>query len=323
MIAGVNYPWRRYGGDFGPTVWGEGGGIRAHAAEVRADLAAIAAAGLRVVRWFVFTDARGGLVIEAGGWPSGIHPEAFEDLDALLTLANEAGVGIVPVLFDHLLAFDASLAAGAVVGGHASWLADPDGQARLIETVVTPLAARYGARGSHAVLGRAVHAWDLFNEPDWIVSELHPSPRVSSPIPFDVFAAWAGGATAVLRAHDAGEVTIGNARLRFAHWWDSPALDLDFLQVHPYYDPDHDHDLLDVSSAVLGVTRPIVVGECAGQGEAEDPRRGRPAMSLAALTAVARDRGFAGAWPWSWRGGDRHGSLAEADLDELRAAFGG
>jgi hypothetical protein len=322
VIDGVNYPWRRYGGDFGPTLWGGADGIRAHAAEVSADLAAIATAGFRVVRWFVFTDARGGLVLDADGWPAGIHGEAIDDLDSLFAMALDRGVQIVPVLFDHRLAFDASEAAGVVVGGHAAWLAEPEGQRRLLEAVIGPLAARYGARGSHAALGRAVFAWDLFNEPDWIVAELHPSPSVSVPIPFDVFASWVRVATATLHAHDAGPVTIGNARLRFARWWDDPAFAFAFLQVHPYYDPEHDHDLLDVTPGRLGVARPLVLGECAGRGEIEDPRRGREAMTLAAMTAAARQRGFAGVWPWSWRGADRHGSLREADQDALRAAFG-
>lgn len=317
MISGVNYPWRCYGGDFGPTVWGASDGIRVHAVEVAADLAAIAAAGFRVVRWFVFTDARGGLVIGGDGAPVGIHAEAFDDLDALFALALEAGVHVVPVLFDHRLAFDATTASGAVVGGHASWLSDPGHQARMIEAVVTPLAERYGRGGPASHLGRAVHAWDLFNEPDWVVADLHPSPRVSSPIPFDVFAVWITGAIAALRAHDAGAVTLGNARLRFARWWDDAAFGFDFLQVHPYYDPDHDHDLLDVTPGLLGVTRPLVVGECAGRGEREDPIRGRPALKLSALTTAARVRGFAAVWPWSWRGGDRHGCLADLPVQDL------
>jgi hypothetical protein len=321
VTLGVNYPWRRYGGDFGPTVWGTDGGVRAHVAAVRADFAAMTAAGVQVVRWFVFTDARGGIAIDEAGWPAGLLPGAAEDLDALLGLAGEAGLQVVPVLFDHLLAFDATVVDGATLGGHARWLADPAGQARVLDTIVEPLAERYGVRGVQSRLGKAVLAWDLFNEPDWIVQEMDPSPRVQAPVPFDVMAAWVRGSAATIRRHEAGQITIGNARLRFARWWDDPRLGLDFLQAHTYYDPRHDFDLLQTSVAALGLSRPIVVGECSARGDAPDPARGRPALSLADLAAAARARGFAGIWPWSWRAADAHGGLDVADLATAHVAF--
>lgn len=319
MRRGVNYPWRHYGGDFGTTVWGADTGVRRHAAQIAVDFAAIAAAGVDVVRWFVFTDGRGGLDIGGDGWPRGVQPDAWADLDELFTLALDAQLSVVPVLFDHTLAFDAHHAAGARLGGRAAWLADPDGQARVVDTIVTPLAARYGAGGVRADLGRAVHAWDLLNEPDWIVGELHPGPRVATPIPFDVLGRWVREAVATIRRHDAGAVTIGNARLRFAHVWDAPAFDLDFLQAHVYYDPHHDLDLLDTPYAALGLTRPLVLGECSARGEGPDEPRGRPALRVSELAAAGAALGYAGAWPWSWRGVDGHGGLAESELSALRA----
>lgn len=321
MRPGVNYPWRHYGGDFGPTVWGGDRGIRTAAAAIADDFAVMRAAGLHVVRWFAFTDARGGLALEADGRPAGVHDDALADLDALLELALAADLAIVPVLFDHTLAFRAREAAGAVVGGHVAWLADPDQQARLLDAVVAPLAARYGAGGPRRDLRAAIHAWDLLNEPDWIVRELHPSPDVEAPIPFDVLAGWVREAAAVLHARDAGLVTLGNARLRFARWWDDPSLDLDFLQAHAYYDPVHDFDALETSPAALGLTRPLVLGECSAAGDAVDPVRGRPSLPLPALAAAAAARGYAGAWPWSWRGVDAHGTLAAHAPHDLRAAF--
>lgn len=319
MRWGVNYPWRHYGGDFGTTVWGRAHGVRQHAADIAADFASMAAAGVDVARWFVFTDGRGGLDIDADDLPTGIQPEAWADLDALFALANDAGLTLVPVLFDHTLAFDAHEAGGARLGGRASWLGDPRGQARVLETVVTPIAARYGAHGPRADLGRAVCAWDLLNEPDWIVDDMHPSGRVATPMPFDVLAAWVREAMAELRRHDAGGVTIGNARMRFARWWDAP-FDFDFLQVHAYYDPAHDFDLLATSPETLGLSRPVVVGECSARGDAADASRERPALPFADLAAAAVRRGYAGVWPWSWRGVDDHGPLAAGTFATWRAA---
>ncbi|MBL8135266.1 MAG: hypothetical protein JNL48_01485 [Acidobacteria bacterium] len=320
MTAGVNYPWRRYGGDFGPTIWGTTHGVRADHAAIAGDFAAMAAAGVDVVRWFLFTDARGGLRVDAQGWPAGFLDGALDDLDALFTLALDAGLRVVPVLFDHTLVFAPTETGGARVGGHYAWLADPEGQARLLECVITPLFARYGARGSHGHLGPAVFAWDLLNEPDWIVAEHHPNRRVPAPVPFDVLAAWVRAASATVREQRAGAVTIGNARLRFVSWWDDPAFGLDFLQAHTYYDPDHDFDLLATPAGALGLTRPIVIGECSARGDAEDLSRHRPAISAVRLAEEAVALGYAGAWPWSWRGVDTHGPLVHDDARRIRAA---
>ncbi len=316
LIAGVNYPWRHYGGDFGSTVWGAHTGITAAPGEIAADLRAMAAAGVEVVRWFVFTDARGGIHIDDRGWPAGIMADAVEDLDALCALALDAGVRLVPVFFDHTLAFGPTEVAGAVVGGHRAWLADPEGQSRLLDTVVAPLAHRYGARGSHAHLGRAIFAWDLLNEPDWLVAELHPTPK-ATPIRFDVLAAWIRDAAGELHRADAGLVTVGGARLRFASWWDDSRLGLDFLQAHAYYDPAHDLDLVQTPYASLGLTRPLVLGEFSARGDAAHDATRRRAMHAVALAAAALAGGYAGAWPWCWREVDRHGPMPHDAMREI------
>lgn len=315
LTVGVNYPWRHYGGDFGVTVWGTHHGITSAPAEVAADFAAMAAVGVEVVRWFVFTDARGGIRIGRDGWPAGCLDGALDDFDALCALALAAGLRLVPVLFDHSLAFHATELAGARVGGHRAWLADPEGQSRLLETIVAPLARRYGARGTHAPLGRAIYAWDLLNEPDWLVTELYPTRR-ATPMRFDVLAAWIRDAARELHHHDAGLVTVGGARLRFAPWWDDPRLGLDFLQAHAYYDPAHDLDVLCTPHGALALTHPVVLGEYSAHGDAEDAAAGRPRQGALDLAEAALRGGYAGAWPWAWRGVDGHGGV---DPDAMRA----
>jgi hypothetical protein len=317
-MTGVNYPWRSYGGDFGPTVWGTHAGVAASPGEITDDFAAMAAHGVEVARWFVFTDARGGIAVDRAGWPDDLCPGTLADLDAALAIAAGAGVQLVPVLFDHTLAFRPTSAGGARVGGHGAWLGDPDGQARLLERVVGPVVARYGPRGPRADLADAIHAWDLLNEPDWIVAELAPSPRVEHPVPFDVLGAWVREAAGVVHRHGA-RVTIGGARLRFASRWDDPRLDLDFLQAHAYYDPAHDFDVLVTSAGALGLKRPLVLGECAGQGDAADAVRGRPAIDVRSFAAAARRAGYLGAWPWSWRGVDAHGAVHREALAGIAA----
>src|SRR4051812_23900057 len=58
-LVGLNYPWLGYGHDFGATLWGHDG-VSAPESQrtVEADFAYLQSQGVKVVRWFVFGDAR-------------------------------------------------------------------------------------------------------------------------------------------------------------------------------------------------------------------------------------------------------------------------
>ena len=322
MTLGVNYPWRHYGGDFGPSLWGHHRGIAAAPADVAADLHAMAAAGVQVVRWFVFTDARGGVVVDRDGWPTGIHEGAFDDLDALLTLAHEAGVRVVPVLFDHTLAFRATEHAGARLGGHGAMARGPG-------------RARARARLGHRSAGEALWRERIARAPGIRRVRLGPAERARLARRGVVAVEARGTARAVRRlrrvdprrpsaSSDAERQVASRSARRDCgshRGGTTTALDLDFLQVHAYFDPDHDFDLLRTPYAALGVRRPVLVGECSAQGEAEAPAHARAAVSAAELVRSAHQLGYAGAWPWSWRGVDIHGSIeADAFRDVVRLA---
>ncbi len=91
-------------------------------------------AACEVVRWFVFTDARGGIRVDAAGWPAGLARRARSTTSTPrsrwpLAAGAAAGAG---ALRPHA-GIPRHRAAGARVGGHGHWLGDPDGQARLLE----------------------------------------------------------------------------------------------------------------------------------------------------------------------------------------------
>jgi hypothetical protein len=123
-------------------------------------------------------------------------------------------------------------------------------------------------------------------------------------------------AATLVHARDAGRVTVGGCRLRYVAWWDDPRLGLDFLQAHAYYAPHHDFDVAWTPARAL-TTRPVVLGEVTAGAEPADPARGRPRLTSPDLVRLARDAGYAGAWPWSWRGVDAHGAVDAATLDVL------
>ena len=63
FLLGVNYPWLGYGQDFGETADGHIGVSTPQAKQtIEEDFARIHDCGAVVVRWFVFSDGRGGFV---------------------------------------------------------------------------------------------------------------------------------------------------------------------------------------------------------------------------------------------------------------------
>ena len=292
MIAGINYPWTifqgkpNYGCDFGRNKWNSHAGVTAHPDEVRADFAAMAAAGYAVTRWFVFTDGRGGTDWSASGELTGLADRFFDDMDLAVEIAATTGVRLCLVLVDF------------------AWLDDAMRRTALesaafLERVLDPFLDRYGAHD-------AIHSYDIINEPDW---------RPDWPI--ENLRAFAGAVSNRIHSASRALVTLGGGRVRNAKEWDDPAYGLDFVQVHSYPDvryPDRDDALFGRTAASFGLTKPLLIGECPS-----DPRRHpeghlSPAYTLGDYLALARDGGYLGAWPWSFKGVDAFGAAVDVKI---------
>ena len=290
MIPGVNYPWTiyegrpNYGCDFGRNRWDSHAGVTAHLDEVRADFDGMAAGGFEVARWFVFTDGRGGVDWHTSGELAGIADRLTDDMDAAVDVAGAAGVRLCLVLIDF------------------TWLDDPARRAALestafIDRVLDPFLDRYGAHD-------AIHSYDVINEPDW---------RPEWPI--ENLRAFVGAAADRIHSKSRAQVTLGGGRVRNAREWDDPAYGLDFAQVHSYPDvryPHRDDTLFGRTAASFGLTKPLLIGECPS-----DPRRHpeghlSPAYTLDDYLTLAREGGYMGAWPWSFKGVDAFGSTSPA-----------
>jgi hypothetical protein len=331
-FPGVNYPWLTYGCDVGDHVWGGHTGVSTHVDEIRRDFDAIAGAGATTVRWFVFTDGRGGIRWNDRGEIAGLAPRVFEDMDALLDCAATAGVKLCLVLFDYLWMIDRTLARddGTVVfRTRPDELASTGGQARVLAQVIDPLLDRYGHAGARADLGRAIHSFDVINEPDWVTRGLALSwrggpsgARVTRPFRVGDLRSLVRAIADRVHARTASLVTVGGARIRLASEWDDPAYGLDFVQLHSYPDkryPRRDRALLGRASHELGLSRPILIGEFPGNGDrVHPPDHEPPAFSLADYVTMAREGGYLGAWPWSFKGVDGFGAL---DLPSLLSAL--
>lgn len=344
MLVGINYPWLRCGWDFGTPPPGYGP-RPALEQVVGPDFTRLRAAGVEVVRWFVLADGfnygTGALAPQREGADfrfgaeAPLEPAFLADFEALLALCARSQLRLLPVLVDFHWGFpgldrhtrdaptlelwDRSPRAGApgvrlhaararaarlpegfVKGGRADVLRDSAVTARFVEQVLVPLLA---LSQRHA---DAIFAWELINEPEWIVT---------SPLLRRRFERRACVAPAAMRrflrtgleaiADHRFTATVGFASARALRRWDSPRrpLGLGLNQIH-YYPSSL---LSRLPRARFSNGLPCLLGELASHPGAPRAWPDLPAsrQDLAARLALARTRGYAGALVWSYRATDR------------------
>lgn len=335
---GCNYPWSTDGStvyyalDFGANVWGSHLGVSTRRAAIARDFAEMAALGFSLARWFVFGDGRSGIVYDDRGLPLGPDPHLFADVDAALEIARDAGIGLVFVLLDHRWMFEgvretiADPATGALLEarlphGRARVLNSSAGREALFVRVIEPFVHRYGVEGPRADLGDWIAAYELMNEPDFVIEEWERdlSAHVAMPVPFESMAVMVARLSDVVHRRSRASTTIAAARLHNLWAWDDPALGLDVLQVHSYPDvrhPRRDADVFGRPAASLGVSRPVLLGEFPGNAPQRHPGGTHPPpTTLDDYLEFAVAAGYAGAWPWSFSGTDGYGRLP---LEPLR-----
>lgn len=204
FVLGVNYPWVSCGHDFGPhpPAWGGDRGPRDWT-EVSDDLRALAELGMRVVRFWILADgvnypvgvqaesiahlermgrgrihaaigaiapriadrlpARGGYeMLALDGELPPIGDAFLRDFRGLLGACSRAGVRLLPSLVSFELCQPAVRKNGGVIGrGRLRFALD----ARFFERTLEPLLS---AARDHR---DAVHAFEVMNEPEWVVRE--------------------------------------------------------------------------------------------------------------------------------------------------------
>jgi hypothetical protein len=294
---------------------------------VARDFQQMAALGFTVVRWFIFCDGRAGITYDDGGLPLGPDDYLYADLDAGLEIARDAGMCLVLLLLDHRWMFDSvrdtfadpvsgALYEGTLPEGRAQVLRAGNGHDALLENPFIPIFKRYGPHGARADLADVVFAWELMNEPDFVIEEWEQdlSSHVRRPIPFATLAGLFARVSSAAHALTRAATTIGGARARNLWAWDDDALGLDVLQVHQYPDarhPEWDDSLFGVPRSSLGVRRDVIIGEYPGNPLARHPKHASPApISLDEYLEFALAERYLGLWPWSFNGTDEYGTVA-------------
>lgn len=301
MIRGINYPWTvfegraNYGCDFGRNKWNSHTGVTAHPDDVRADFAAMSAARIEVVRWFVFTDGRSGITWNTDGQITGLDAGFHADMDAAIDIASSCGVRLCLVLLDFL------------------WFDDPQRRLALLDRydrsafldrVIDPFVDRYGS-------SPAIHSFDLINEPDWVTASLATDPQRAA-WPVERLRLFGGLMSKRLRACSKALLTIGGGRVAAIAEWDNDIYDLDFIQVHSYPDvryPGRNDGVIGKTVAELNVRRPVLIGEFPSNPRRHPDNHLSPAYSVDDYLAAAIAGGYLGAWPWSFKGTDAFGAV--------------
>jgi hypothetical protein len=294
---GVNLPWLRYGGDFGANAWSSVGGLTTRdLADLHRSLGAAAGAGAEVVRWFLLCDGRAGITFDASGTPRALQPVVLDDLGLALDALRTHGLRMVPVLFDFTWADARRVVNDVPLGGHTHVLKDPIAR-HALWTVVDSLVSTVGDHDGIAM-------WDLWNEPDWMVSRWRaPGRRLTT----RQLRRCLAELILHVRWHSTHPITVGLAStggLPICR-----GLGLDVLQVH-WYDHLERRTPLGRRPRVPWSDAPLLLGEYPTRGSARLP---------AHIVETARTAGYQAAWPWSLRADD-HCSEEEGSLHGVRCA---
>jgi hypothetical protein len=306
VIRGINYPWTvfegraNYGCDFGRNRWNSHTGVSANAHDVRNDFTVMSAARLEVARWFLFTDGRGGIAWTAEVEIAGLDATFFSDMDAALDVAGSCGMRICFVLIDYLWFDDPARRLA---------LLDRQGDSPFLDRVLDPFLDRYGR-------SPAIHSFDMINEPDWVIAGL-ATDRRRAVWPLERLRTFACRMATRIRARSPAPITLGGGRVAAAREWDNPIYDLDFIQVHSYPDvryPLRDDTVFGRTAADFKLSKPLLIGECPSRPHVHPASHLSPAYTLADYLALARDGGYLGVWPWSFKGTDAFGAV---DLEAI------
>jgi hypothetical protein len=304
----VNYPWVRYGQDFGRSSGAAlGVSVPGTRAAVAADFARIGDAGAEVVRWFLFCDGRGGLNVSEG-IPTGPDDRLFADVAAALELAEQFRLRLCFSLLDfHWLQERGRPKPGAFELPNQNVLKFAGGREALLGNVLISLFTEFRAHP-------ALFAWEIANEPEWAIHEFVTDPAAKMPVAD--FREFAREIADAVREFAQARVTLGSARLLWVRAWSEIGLDLYQAHYFPETERDQKSDLAQQLAALGRLAKPLWLGEL----PARDPDA--PEYSLETALDACKRAGLCGAGVWRWRepeAGAPDVKFGTADSGVLRA----
>lgn len=248
---------------------------------------------LSLVRFFVFCDGRAVPTFAPDGSVAGLGDLFYRDFDVLVRAAERHGVLLMPMLLDFGWCAFPRVVSGVQLGGHADVIRDPVKRQTFLDRALGPILERYGGHPS-------IFAWDVCNEPEWIVDEMpgafrrnHDTVQLA-----DMRAFVQGCAEYVHRLTPTQLVTVGSARRMWLHLWSGIGLDL--YQFHWYDHFRGEEPFPWEPYDQLGLDRPCLVGEVPTAGTA---------ITREEFLDAAKDGGYSGLLFWSYGARDRSSNL--------------
>jgi hypothetical protein len=357
MKVGVNYPWKNYGWDFGIGPWGP---RRAWREGLVAELRALQKLGVHAVRWFILGD---GLTYGTG--PDAPHEDPtrlwkghaqwrfnpptgaavkpiLDDFEALLACVREANEGattplrLMPAVIDFHMFFPGNYETGpfaSKVGtpppegfvkcGRMDLIIDERKTKRYLDHLLAGLVEVARA----APYRDLIHAFDLFNEPEWCTNDGRSSEKRT--IPLARMGRFLRECADVVRPHFT--TTVGFAEAETLFKWNVRALDLGLWQYHYYAKPAEIPVWRDAMPCVIGefattdgrpATAPSLWQSLTGASVAGDrtwPELGGPEgdQRVSVRLSLLEKKGYCEAYVWSCHAQDRSTQWDDTVRDEI------
>lgn len=302
FALGINYAWHHFAGDFGGIAAWNQPGVSDQPDVIDAELAEMRAAGVSVVRWWMFPDFRGdGVVFDGSGVPTGISEGAVRDLHKALELAEKNDVHLVLTLFSFDNFRPTRTEGGIEIRGMSDMVRDATVRGALVDGVVRPVAQAI-AQSEHK--SRLI-GWDAINEPEWAVEptgnapsggDFDPNEEVD-PVNLAEMRALIEETLAALQQETPWALrSVGWAAAKWA-WALADVSGADFHQPH-IYGWVNDWWPYTQSPASLGYgDKPTVMGEYYLQ---QMPFAPNDSTAFQDIHQSWYDNGYAGAWSWQY-----------------------
>lgn len=162
--SGINLPWINYGWDIGRNPWNEKehGGFSTNKELIRKKFKNFKDKNFNIVRVFLFCDLRSGIIFDKE-WNSKFDKYVYDDFNALIEVAKENDLKLMPVILDYTIKDDIIEENGSKVGEYPEIFYNKKVRRnffKLFEEFFRNIDTK-----------DVIFAWDIINEPEHLKVE--------------------------------------------------------------------------------------------------------------------------------------------------------
>eukprot|EP00727_Mastigamoeba_balamuthi_P002613 m51a1_g12349 putative non-processive endoglucanase (705) ;mRNA; f:536099-540417 len=267
---------------------------------MKRELSEIRSKGARVVRWWIF--ANSGILPEScwnGPLFAALPAHYADHVEAGINYAHSIGLMVYPAL----MSFDWGRGSEH---RHLEIFTDSAARQSWISNALAPIVERLRNNAG-------VFAWDLMNEPEWIVDSADGGDRCDDCARFKLadLKAYLNGVMSMIRGMGAKQpISLGSASLKYLtqkRLWND--MDLDFWDFHWYsWATQYFNPLLQEASKVIEPSKPVIIGEVMPDPSQDSVLssssnlwcNGQTCTDHGRLVTKLAELGYSGYLPWAW-----------------------